>query len=47
VITPGIANDSLLVQQLRDGKMPKRGQKLTEDQIQIVSDQVNAGGMNN
>ncbi|MCE9647392.1 MAG: c-type cytochrome [Chloroflexi bacterium] len=47
VLTPGNAADSLLIQQLLNGKMPKRGQKLSTEQIQIISDWVNAGALNN
>ena len=47
VITPGNADESLLVQQLLEGKMPKRGPKLTPDQIQIIADWINAGASNN
>lgn len=47
VITPGNADDSFLVQQVLDGEMPKRGPKLTTEQIQIIIDWVNAGAINN
>lgn len=47
VITPGDANDSFLVEQLLNGEMPKRGQKLTSEQIQTIIDWVNAGALNN
>jgi mono/diheme cytochrome c family protein len=47
VITPGNAEDSFLVQQLLDGEMPKRGPKLTIEQIQIIISWVNAGALNN
>jgi mono/diheme cytochrome c family protein len=47
VITAGNANDSYLVQQVIDGEMPKRGPKLTAEQIQIVTDWVNQGALNN
>jgi hypothetical protein len=47
VITPGNAEDSFLVQQLLDGEMPKRGPKLTHDQIQIIINWINAGALNN
>jgi hypothetical protein len=29
------------------GKMPKRGPKLTAEQIQTISDWINAGALNN
>jgi len=47
VITPGNAGDSFLVEQLLNGEMPKRGQKLTTEQIQTIIDWVNAGALNN
>jgi uncharacterized membrane protein len=47
VIISGNADDSLLVQKLVDGKMPKRGPKLTPIQIQTITDWINAGAQNN
>jgi uncharacterized membrane protein len=47
VIVPGNSADSFLVQQVVNGKMPKRGSKLTPDQIKIISDWINAGATNN
>jgi len=47
VIIPGDAANSLLAQQLLNGKMPKRGPKLTPDQVQIIIDWINAGALNN
>jgi len=47
VIIPGNADDSLLVQKLVEGKMPKRGPKLTPVQIQIITDWIDAGALNN
>lgn len=47
VIVPGDAANSLLVQQLLNGKMPKRGPKLTPDQVQMIIDWINAGALNN
>jgi len=47
VITPGDADDSLIIQKLVAGKMPKRGPKLTPVQIQIITDWINAGALNN
>ena len=47
VVIPGNAADSFLVQQLINGEMPKRGPKLTDEQIQIISDWINAGALNN
>lgn len=47
VILPGSARDSLLVQKLVKGEMPKRGPKLTPVQIQTITDWINAGALNN
>lgn len=47
VIVPGDAGDSLLVEMVSEGKMPKRGQKLTPAQIQTITDWINAGAPNN
>ena len=47
VIVPGEASDSLLIQKLVEGKMPKRGPKLTPDQIQLISSWIDAGAPNN
>jgi hypothetical protein len=47
VIVPSNADGSKLVQQVVNGKMPKRGEKLTSDQIQMLKDWVNAGAKNN
>jgi len=47
VLVPGDAANSLLAQQLLNGKMPKRGPKLTPAQVQIIIDWINAGALNN
>ena len=47
VIVPGNAGDSLLVEMISKGKMPRRGPKLTPAQIQIISDWIDAGAPNN
>jgi mono/diheme cytochrome c family protein len=47
VIKPGDANGSLLVKQLQNGKMPKRGQKLPQDQIDLIAKWVTEGAKNN
>jgi hypothetical protein len=47
VLVVGNSADSLLVQQLVKGKMPKRGPKLTPAQIKIISDWIDAGALNN
>jgi ABC-type transport system substrate-binding protein len=47
VITPGDANNSLLVDMLKTNKMPKRGPKLTPPQVQLIIDWINQGALNN
>lgn len=47
VITPGNAADSPLVELITALEMPKRGPKLTPPQIQIITDWVNQGALNN
>jgi hypothetical protein len=47
VIVSGSASDSLLVQLVQEGKMPKRGARLTPEQVQIIIDWVNQGAPNN
>lgn len=47
VIIAGHARDSLLVEKITEGKMPKRGPKLTPTQIQIITDWIDAGAPNN
>jgi hypothetical protein len=47
VILAGNSAESILVQLVVDGKMPKRGPKLTTDQTQTISDWINAGALNN
>lgn len=47
VITSGDAANSMMVQAIQAGKMPKRGTKWTADQLQLLVDWVNAGAPNN
>jgi hypothetical protein len=47
VIMPGIAGDSFLVEQIVTGEMPNRGPKLTDEQIQLISEWINQGALNN
>ena len=47
VITPGNADDSFLAQQLLEGKMPKRGPKLTPNETQMIIDWINSGALDN
>jgi uncharacterized membrane protein len=47
MIVAGDAANSKLVQSIQSGKMPKRGNPLTADQVQLFVNWVNAGAMNN
>ena len=47
VIAAGDADNSLLVELVSTQKMPKRGPKLTPDQVQVIIDWVNQGALNN
>ncbi len=47
VLTPGDAENSLMVQLVQNGQMPKRGAKLTPQQIQIIIDWINQGAVDN
>jgi uncharacterized membrane protein len=47
VIIIGNAGKSLLIDMVAKGKMPKRGAKLTAEQIQIIVNWINAGALNN
>ncbi len=47
VVVPGNSSESVLIQQVVEGEMPKRGDKLTSEQIQIINDWVAAGALNN
>ena len=47
VVTPGSADASLLVEVLVNQDMPKRGPKLTPDQVQLFIDWVNQGALDN
>jgi uncharacterized membrane protein len=47
VIVPGDAANSLLVELVTTQKMPKRGPKLTPPQVQIITDWVNQGALDN
>lgn len=47
VVTAGDAANSLLVELVAEQKMPKRGPKLTPPQVQIISDWVNQGALDN
>ncbi len=47
VLVPGDGADSLLIQLVSEGKMPKRGPKLTPDQVQLITEWINQGALNN
>jgi hypothetical protein len=47
VVIPGDAANSKLATLTAEGKMPKRGPKLTPAQIQMIVDWINAGALNN
>jgi mono/diheme cytochrome c family protein len=47
VVTPGDAENSNLIQLVVKGKMPKRGPKLTPEQVDILKAWINAGAPNN
>lgn len=47
VVVPGDATNSLFVEMVATQKMPKRGPKLTPPQIQLFTDWVNQGALDN
>lgn len=47
VVVPGDAAGSRLAELVMNGKMPKRGTKLTAEQVQLIVDWINAGAPNN
>lgn len=47
VVTPGNANDSLLVELIIKNKMPDRGPKVSQGELQTIIDWVNQGAINN
>lgn len=47
VVTAGKAADSKLVELILTQKMPKRGPKLTPPQVQLITEWVNRGALNN
>ena len=47
VVVPGDAVNSLLVEMVTTQKMPKRGPKLTPPQVQLITDWVNQGALDN
>ena len=47
VINPGDASKSLLISLVQSGKMPKKGAKLTADQVKALEDWVSSGAQDN
>ena len=47
VVVPGDASNSLLAELVANHKMPKRGAKLTDPQVQLIIDWINQGALNN
>lgn len=47
VVVPGNADESLLVELIVRGKMPNRGPKATEGELQTIRDWINQGALNN
>lgn len=47
VVLAGNADGSLMVEMLIQNKMPKRGPKLTAEQVQLFIDWINQGALNN
>lgn len=47
VIIAGDANNSLIIEKLESGQMPKRGQNLTAEQIELIRQWINEGALNN
>jgi hypothetical protein len=47
VLVAGDAANSKLATLVAEGKMPKRGPKLTPDQVQLIVDWINGGAQNN
>ena len=47
VVVAGDAANSALANLISSGKMPKRGPKLTPEQVQLIIDWINQGALNN
>jgi predicted small lipoprotein YifL len=47
VVTPGNAEESLLVELVAQGEMPSRGEKVTPDELQLIIEWINQGALNN
>lgn len=47
VVDPGNSGNSLLIELITNGKMPKKGPKLLPGQIRVITQWVDAGAPNN
>lgn len=47
VVVAGDANNSLIIEMIENGEMPKRGQDLTTEQIELIRQWINEGALNN
>lgn len=47
VIVAGDANNSLIIEMLESGEMPKRSSNLTTEQIQLIRQWIDEGALNN
>lgn len=47
VIVAGDANNSLIIEMIESGEMPKRGQDLTVEQINLIRQWIDEGALNN
>jgi hypothetical protein len=47
VLAAGDAGNSSLVKLIESGKMPKRGPKVTPEQLQLIQSWINAGALDN
>ncbi len=47
VVVPGDATNSILIQLVQAGRMPKSGGRLSDGDIQLIIDWVNAGALDN
>jgi cytochrome c553 len=47
VIMPGDSTNSLLIDMIVSGEMPKKAEKLSDANIQLITDWINAGALDN
>jgi uncharacterized membrane protein len=47
VIVAGDANNSLIIEKIESGEMPKRASNLTAEQIELIRQWINEGALNN